>query len=59
MTQPEVGVTEVPVALNVVQRLPDQSLLLQEALVGHQEVQVALGGRRQLDGVGVRREGAE
>lgn len=44
MTQPEVGVTEVSVALDVMKRLPDQTLLLQETLICHQQVQVTLRG---------------
>lgn len=47
VTQSELSVAEVPVALDVVKRLPDQTLLLQEALVRHQQVQVALTQRRE------------
>lgn len=49
MTQPEIRVTEVSVALDVMKRLPDQTLLLQETLICHQQVQVALrgGGERR------------
>lgn len=42
MTQSEVGIAEISVSLHVVKRLPDQPLLLQEALVRHQQVQVTL-----------------
>lgn len=42
MAQPEVRVAEVSISFDVVKRLPDDALLLQEALIRHQEVQVAL-----------------
>lgn len=42
MTQPEIGVAEVSIALDVMKRLPDHRLLLQEALIRHQQVQVPL-----------------
>lgn len=42
MTQPEIGVAEVSVPLDVMKRLPDHRLFLQEALIRHQQVQVPL-----------------
>lgn len=48
VTQSEIGITEVPVSLHVVKRFPDQTLLLQEALVRHQQVQVTLRRRALL-----------
>lgn len=42
MTQSEVGVAEVPISLDIMKRLPDQTLLLQEALIRDQQVQVTL-----------------
>lgn len=41
----ELGVTEAAVAIHAVQALPHHPLLLQEALVRHQQVKVALGRR--------------
>lgn len=46
VAQSEVGVAEVSVSFNVVKRLPNHALLLQEALVRHQEVQVSLRGEQ-------------
>lgn len=48
MTQSEVRVTEVSVPLDVMKRLPDQTLLLQEALIRHQQVQVTLRDNKTL-----------
>lgn len=42
MTQAEVGVAKVAISFHVVKRLPHQALLAEEALVRHQQVQVAL-----------------
>ena len=39
----KIGVAEAAVSVHVVQALPDHPLLLQEALVRHQQVEVALG----------------
>ena len=46
--QPELGVTEVAVSINVVQTLPDDLLLCQETLVCNQEVQLALQNKQTL-----------
>lgn len=41
----EVGVTKAAVPIHAVQALPHHPLLVQEALVRHQQVKVALGRR--------------
>lgn len=43
MAEVEVSVTEAAVTIHIVQALPHHPLLLQEALIRHQQVEVALG----------------